>query len=146
MLIPKWWGTDWWNKQRKFGNKRELKKKTLKILHVWPRARGDGHHYDVTSRPCGVTITTRVVEWTLSIYDINVFFCSFPELSSFEKRKWLRSQSVELNQNDMGARYITINSPRSSRWGKNLETGVDGDYLRDKCILLLFSKTARLKM
>ena len=30
-------------------------------------ARGDGHHYDVTSKYCGVTITTCLVEWTLSV-------------------------------------------------------------------------------
>ena len=53
------------------------------------RARDDGHHYDVTSKCCGVTITTRLVEWTLSISEIRVLFCCFQELSGFKKYKWL---------------------------------------------------------
>ena len=44
----------------------------------------DGHHYDVTSKCCGVTITTRLVEWTLSISEINVFFCYFQEVSGLK--------------------------------------------------------------
>ena len=35
---------------------------TWNIRNVW-RVRDDGHHYDVTSKCCGVTITTRLVEW-----------------------------------------------------------------------------------
>ena len=61
---------------------------TWNIRNVW-RARDDGHHYDVTSKCCGVTITTRLIEWTLSISEINVFFCCFQELSGFKKYKWL---------------------------------------------------------
>ena len=61
---------------------------TWNILNVW-RARDHGHHYDVTSKCCGVTITTHLVEWTLSISEIRVFFCCFQELSSFKKYKWL---------------------------------------------------------
>ena len=61
---------------------------TWNIRNVW-RARDDGHHYDVTSKYCGVTITTRLVEWTLSISEIRVFFCCFQELSGFKKYKWL---------------------------------------------------------
>ena len=61
---------------------------TWNIRNVW-RARDDGHHYDVTSKCCGVTITTRLVEWTLSFSEINVFFCCFRELSGFKKYKWL---------------------------------------------------------
>ena len=57
---------------------------TWNIHNVW-HARDDGHHYDVTSKCCGVTITTRLVEWTLSISEINVFFCCFQELSGFKK-------------------------------------------------------------
>ena len=53
---------------------------TWNIRNAW-RARDDGHHYDVTSKCCGVTITTRLVEWTLSIFEINVFFCCVQELS-----------------------------------------------------------------
>ena len=53
---------------------------TWNIRNVW-RARDDGHHYDVTSKCCGVTITTRLVEWVLSIYEIRVFCCGFQELS-----------------------------------------------------------------
>ena len=50
-------------------------------------ARDDGHHYDVTSKCCGVTITTRLIEWTLSISEMNVFFYSFQKLSSLKKYK-----------------------------------------------------------
>ena len=57
---------------------------TWNIRNVW-RTRGDGHHYDVTSKCCGVTITTRSVEWTLFISEIRVFFCCFQELSCFKK-------------------------------------------------------------
>ena len=56
---------------------------TWNICNVW-RARDDGHHYDVTSKWCGVTITTRLVECTLSISEINVFFCCFQELSGLK--------------------------------------------------------------
>ena len=58
---------------------------TWNIRNVW-RARDDRHHYDVTGKCCGVTIiTTRLVEWTLSIAEINVFFCCFQELSGFKR-------------------------------------------------------------
>ena len=57
---------------------------TWNIHYVW-RARDDGHHYDVTSKYCVVTITTRLVEWTLSISEIHVFFCCFQELSGCKK-------------------------------------------------------------
>ena len=49
---------------------------TWNIHNVW-RVRYEGHHYDVTSICCGVIITTRLVVWTLSISEINVFFCCF---------------------------------------------------------------------
>ena len=61
---------------------------TWNIRNVW-RARDDGHHYDVTSKCCGVTTTTRLVEWTLSISEIHVFFCYFQDLPGFKKYKWL---------------------------------------------------------
>ena len=61
---------------------------TWNIRNVW-RVRDDGHHYDVTSKCCGVTIATRLVEWTLSISEIKVFFCCFQELSGLKKYKWL---------------------------------------------------------
>ena len=56
---------------------------TWNIRNVW-RARDDGYHYDVTSKCCCVTITTRLVEWTLSISKIRVFFCCFQELSGLQ--------------------------------------------------------------
>ena len=61
---------------------------TRNIRNVW-RTRDDGYHYNVTSKCCGVTITTRLVEWTLSISKIRTFFCCFQELSGFKKYKWL---------------------------------------------------------
>ena len=66
---------------------------TWNIRNVW-RERDDGHHYDVTSKCCGVTITTRLVEWTLSISEIRVFFCCFQELPGIKKYKWLPKLSV----------------------------------------------------
>ena len=72
---------------------------TWNIRNVW-RARDDGHHYDVTSKCCGVTITTGLVEWTLSISKINVFFCCFRELSDlkntngFPNKVWNKSKTT----------------------------------------------------
>ena len=43
---------------------------TWNVRNVW-RARGDGHHYDVTSKCCGITITKPLVECTLSVSEIN---------------------------------------------------------------------------
>ena len=34
------------------------------IRNIW-HARGDGHHYNVTSKCCGVTIMTGLAEWML---------------------------------------------------------------------------------
>ena len=48
----------------------------IRTLPLW--------RYDVASKWCGVTITTSLVEWTLSISEIKVFFCSFHELSSLK--------------------------------------------------------------
>ena len=58
---------------------------TWNIRNVW-RARDDGHHYDVTSECCCVTITTRLVQLTRSISEIHVFFCCFQELSEFKEQ------------------------------------------------------------
>ena len=49
---------------------------TWNIHNVW-RARDDGLHYDVTNKCSGVTITTRLVEWVLSVSEINVLFAVF---------------------------------------------------------------------
>ena len=67
------------------------------IRNVW-RVRDDGHLYDVTSKCCGVTITTRLVEWTLSIFEIRVFFCCFQELSGWGPR-W-GQKSLDLRSRD----------------------------------------------
>ena len=56
---------------------------TWSIRNVW-RARDDGHHYDVTRKCYSVTIATRLVEWMLSISEINVFSCCFQELSGLK--------------------------------------------------------------
>ena len=44
------------------------------IFVMFCRARDDGHHYGVTSKCCGVTITTCLVEWTLFIREKCVVF------------------------------------------------------------------------
>ena len=56
---------------------------TLNIRNVW-RAPDDRHLYDVTTKCCGVTIATCLVERTLFISEMNVFFCSFQELSGLK--------------------------------------------------------------
>ena len=54
---------------------------TWNIRNVW-RA----HHYDVTSKCCGVTITTRLVEWALSISEIRVHsFAVFKNCQALNK-------------------------------------------------------------
>ena len=71
-IVPMQESTNEWKKSNNFSNEGTC-----------------GHHYDVTSKCCGVTITTRFVEWTLSISEIRVFFCCFQELSGFKKYKRL---------------------------------------------------------
>ena len=72
---------------------------TWNIRKVW-RVRDDGHHCDVTSKCCGVTITTRLFEWMLSMSEINAFVCYFQELPGFKKIqmvtqiKWDKSKTT----------------------------------------------------
>ena len=69
------------------------------IRNVWC-ARDDGHHHDVKSKFCGVTLTTRLVEWTLSISEINVFFSCFQELTGlkntngYQTKVWDKSKTT----------------------------------------------------
>ena len=94
---------------------------TWNIRNVW-RARDDGHHYDVTSKYCGVTITTRLVEWTLSISEINVFFCCFEQLSGLKNtngypyKVWDKSKTTWA----VGIAQLTHHSVRGG--GKNAST------------------------
>ena len=98
---------------------------TWNIRNVW-RARDDGHHYDVTSKCCGVTIT-RLVEWTLSISEIRVFFCCFQELSGFKKYKWLPKIKSGIKAKRHGRsvlrNYLTT---RSAVGAKNPRPSVSG--------------------
>ena len=63
-----------------------------------------GHHDDVTNKCCSVTIPTSLVEWTLSLSEINVYSCSFQELSGFKNTNDY-ANSVGWKQNDMGGRH-----------------------------------------
>ena len=96
---------------------------TWNIRNVW-LARDDGHYYDVTSKCCGVTITTHWVEWTLSISEIRVFFCCFQELSGpkntngHPNKVWDKSKTTWA----VGIAQLTHQSVRGG--GKNPETVV----------------------
>ena len=62
---------------------------TWNIRNVW-RAHDDGHHYDVTSKCCGVTITTRLVEWVRCLSSRFVYsFAVFKNCQALKKYKWL---------------------------------------------------------
>ena len=56
------------------------------VRNLW-RARGDGHRYDITSKSCGVIITTVLVEWTLTFSEIIVVFYYFDEFKASNKIK-----------------------------------------------------------
>ena len=95
----------------------------MNICNVW-RARDDGHHYDVTSKCCGVTITTRLVEWTLSISEVNVFFCCFQKLSGLKNtscyptKVWDKSKTTW----EVGIAQLTHHPVRGG--GKIMDTGL----------------------
>ena len=77
--------------------------------------RGDGHHYDVTSKCCGVTITTRLIERKLFFSEINVVFY-FEELLGFYQNTDFTHIKCGIKKNGMGGRHCTIKSPLG-RWG-----------------------------
>ena len=67
---------------------------TCNIRNVW-RAHDDGHHYDVTSKCCGVTITTRLVEWVRCLSLRFMYsFAVFKNCQALKKYKWLPKLSV----------------------------------------------------
>ena len=96
---------------------------TRNIRNGW-RARGDGHFHNVTSKCCGVTITTTLVEWTLSFSEIKVLFGSFQAKCQTSKKTNDHANKVCVGggggggggQNDMGGRYCVINLPLGPRW------------------------------
>ena len=80
------------------------------------RARDDGRHYDVTSKCCGVTITTRLVEWTLSISEINAVFKNCQALkhaNGYPYKVWDKSKTIWA----VGIAQLTHHSVRGG--GKN---------------------------
>ena len=100
---------------------------TWNIRNVW-RARDDGHHYDVTSKCCGVTITTRLVEWVrcLSprfVYSFAVFKnCqALKNTNGYPNKVWDKSKTTWA----VGIAQLTHHEVQGG--GKNPET--EGEYL-----------------
>ena len=100
---------------------------TWNIRNVW-RARDDGHHYDVTSKCCGVTITTRLIEWVrcLSprfVYSFAVFKnCqALKNTNGYPNKVWDKSKTTWA----VGIAQLTHHEVQGV--GKNPET--EGEYL-----------------
>ena len=100
---------------------------TWNIRNVW-RARDDGHHCDVTSKCCGVTITTRLVEWTLSFSEINVSFCCFQELSGFKNTNGYPNKAWDKSKTTWAVGIAQLTHHEVQGGGQNPETEARGIF------------------